>query len=35
MRVITGFARGKKLVTLDGNDIRPTTDRVKEGILFC
>ena len=33
MRVITGFARGKKLVTLDGNDIRPTTDRVKEGIF--
>lgn len=33
MRVITGSARGKKLISLDGNDIRPTTDRVKEGIF--
>lgn len=33
MRVITGSARGKKLKTLDGLDVRPTTDRVKEGIF--
>lgn len=33
MRVITGSARGRKLVTLEGNDVRPTTDRVKEGIF--
>ena len=33
MRVITGIARGKRLKTLDGNDVRPTTDKVKEGIF--
>ena len=34
MRVITGTARGKRLVTLSGDDIvRPTSDRVKEGIF--
>lgn len=33
MRVITGLARGKKLLTLEGNDVRPTTDRVKEAIF--
>ncbi len=33
MRVITGTARGKRLATLDGNDVRPTTDRVKEAIF--
>lgn len=33
MRVITGEARGRKLVTLDGEDVRPTTDRVKEGMF--
>ena len=30
MRVITGKARGRKLQTLSGNDVRPTTDVVKE-----
>ena len=32
MRVITGTARGRKLITLEGNDVRPTTDRVKEAV---
>ena len=33
MRVITGTARGRKLRTLEGNDVRPTTDMVKEAIF--
>jgi 16S rRNA (guanine966-N2)-methyltransferase len=34
MRVITGEARGRKLKTLEGTEvIRPTTDRVKEGLF--
>lgn len=34
MRVITGTARGRKLITLEGGDIvRPTTDRVKEAMF--
>ena len=33
MRVITGIARGKKLITLEGTDVRPTTDMVKEAIF--
>lgn len=33
MRVITGSARGRKLETLTGEDVRPTTDRVKEGVF--
>ena len=33
MRVITGSARGKRLRSLEGNDVRPTTDKVKEGIF--
>lgn len=33
MRVITGSARGKKLLTLEGQDVRPTVARVKEGIF--
>lgn len=33
MRVITGTARGRKLITLDGNDVRPTTDMVKEAVF--
>lgn len=33
MRVITGSARGKKLKTLDGMDVRPTSDKVKEAIF--
>ncbi len=33
MRVITGSARGRRLITLDGEDVRPTTDMVKEAIF--
>lgn len=33
MRVITGSARGRRLNELKGNDTRPTTDKVKEGIF--
>ena len=33
MRVITGKARGRMLETLKGNDVRPTTDKVKEAIF--
>lgn len=33
MRVITGAARGRKLFTPDGMDIRPTADKVKEAIF--
>ena len=33
MRVITGAARGRRLKTLEGNDVRPTTDRVKEAVF--
>lgn len=33
MRVITGTARGKNLVTLPGEDLRPTGARVKEGLF--
>lgn len=33
MRVITGSAKGRRLITLDGDDVRPTTDKVKEGIF--
>lgn len=33
MRVITGSARGRRLLTLEGNDVRPTTDKVKEAMF--
>lgn len=33
MRVITGTARGRRLETLSGEDVRPTTDKVKESIF--
>lgn len=33
MRVITGLARGRKLKTLDGDSVRPTTDKVKESVF--
>lgn len=33
MRVITGEARGRRLVALEGDEVRPTTDRVKEGLF--
>ena len=33
MRVITGTAKGIRLKTLESLDIRPTTDKVKEGMF--
>ncbi len=33
MRVITGSARGRRLITLEGEDIRPTADKVKEAVF--
>ena len=33
MRVITGTARGRRLETLEGDDVRPTTDRIKEAVF--
>ena len=33
MRVITGAARGRRLKTPEGMDIRPTTDNVKESVF--
>ncbi|MBO7179534.1 MAG: 16S rRNA (guanine(966)-N(2))-methyltransferase RsmD [Clostridia bacterium] len=33
MRVITGSQRGRKLMTLEGDSVRPTTDKVKESIF--
>ncbi len=33
MRVITGSARGKRLIAPTGNDVRPTSDKVKEALF--
>ena len=33
MRVISGEARGRRLQTLEGDEVRPTTDRVKESLF--
>ena len=33
MRIISGTARGTKLYTLEGNNTRPTLDRVKEPLF--
>ena len=33
MRVISGIARGRRLRSLEGNDVRPTTDKVKEAVF--
>lgn len=33
MRVITGAAKGRRLKTLEGLDVRPTSDMVKEAIF--
>lgn len=33
MRVITGYARGRRLKTPENYDIRPTTDNVKESLF--
>lgn len=33
MRIISGSARGKRLVSFTGGDIRPTPDRVRESVF--
>ena len=33
MRVITGSARGRRLLELEGMETRPTTGKVKEGVF--
>jgi len=33
MRIISGSRRGRKLISFEGDSIRPTTDRVKESIF--
>ncbi len=33
MRIITGLAKGKRLVTPEGLDVRPTPEKVKEGLF--
>ena len=33
MRIITGTARGTKLATLEGDNTRPTSERVKEAVF--
>ncbi len=33
MRIISGACRGRKLVQIQGKDIRPTSDRVKEALF--
>lgn len=33
MRIISGIRRGHKLFEFDGDDVRPTTDRVKESVF--
>lgn len=33
MRIISGTRRGHKLIEFEGEDIRPTTDRVKESVF--
>ena len=33
MRVITGSSRGRRLVTPNGDAVRPTTDNVKESVF--
>ena len=33
MRIITGSAKGKKLVSLEGDATRPTSERIKEAVF--
>ena len=33
MRIVSGIARGKKLCTPQGLEVRPTIDRVKEAVF--
>mgnify|MGYP002802215763 FL=1 len=34
MRIITGSARGRRLLTLECEDVRPSTERVKEALFI-
>lgn len=33
MRIVAGEARGRKLMTVEGDDVRPTLDRVREAVF--
>ncbi|MGB6057362.1 MAG: 16S rRNA (guanine(966)-N(2))-methyltransferase RsmD [Microthrixaceae bacterium] len=33
LRVVAGSCRGRRLVTPEGNDVRPTSDRVREAVF--
>ena len=33
VRIISGILRGNKLASFTGNDVRPTSDRIKEWIF--
>ncbi len=33
MRIITGFLKGRKIPSLEGEQVRPTSDRTKEGMF--
>lgn len=33
MKIITGIAKGKRLRTLEGDDTRPTSERIKEAVF--
>ncbi len=33
MRIVAGSARGRKLISPEGMDVRPTTDKVKESLF--
>ena len=33
MRIITGSAKGKKLLSLEGDATRPTSERIKEAVF--
>lgn len=33
MRIITGAARGRRLIAPEGTDVRPTTEKVKESLF--
>ena len=33
MKIITGTAKGRRLVTLEGTDTRPTSERIKEAVF--
>lgn len=35
MRVIAGIARSMPLKAAEGDNTRPTTDRIKETLLIC